>query len=207
MGWQRWIFFGGFPMRWKRCSWPWNMFFCVLLWKVDKAHNVWTYPHRDRHTGIMPVYYRVPQAILQDVVHNPVSIWLRRSLWPTSSKAHQSNALGGCERSWLTTEAGTQPVHTGSEKRQRPLRLPTREGLDILHVVKGVWNPALPPPHHHYSSTAVLPQPPHYLQSQWFDRNEFPSFGTKMKLGMVCPVRASFSALLPDPAGHWTISS
>lgn len=67
-----------------------------------------------QHIGIMAAYYSVSQPILQDLVYNPLSIWPWRSLRPTSSKSHQHNAPGGCGWSRLATEAGAQPVHTGS---------------------------------------------------------------------------------------------
>lgn len=86
-----------------------------------------------------------------------------------------------------------QPVHTGSEKRQPPSDFQPEKVLTYY-----TWlNECETLPTHSSSSspsssTAVLSQPSHYLQSQRFDRNEFLSLGKKVKRGVVCPLRASF---------------
>lgn len=160
---------------------------------------MWTYPQWDLHyAALLPVYYRVPQTVLQDLVCNPVSIWPWGSLCFASSKSHQHSAPGGCGQSW----AGAQLVHTGSEMRQPPSDSQPEKVLTYCTWLKECETL----PSHSSSSlsfSAELSQPSHYLQSQWFERNEFPSSGTKMKC---MSTQGLISPLLSDPAGHWTRS-
>lgn len=88
--------------------------------------------------GKMLALYRSPLTAC--AVYNPYCIWPWRSLCPISSKSHQNNAPEDCRQSQPAWAA--QPVHTGSEEKTVPSRLPTR-GLDI-HA--RVWTPPLTPP-------------------------------------------------------------
>lgn len=74
------------------------------------------------------------------------------------------------------TKALAKPFHTGCGNRQLMPGLKATEGLDILYMVRGVWT--------HLTLSSSAPQPcnlSHYTKSQWFDKNEFLSFGIKVK--------------------------
>ena len=145
---------------------------------------MWTYPQWDLHyAALLPMYYRVPQTVLQDLVCNPASIWPWRSLCLASSKSHQHSAPGGCGRSW----AGAQPVHTGSETRQPPSNSQPEKVLTYC-----TWLKECETLLSHSSSLSSLlsyHNPPiTYNHSDLKEMNSPPQ-GLKWS---VCPLRASF---------------
>lgn len=106
---------------------------------VTCMYHQWSLICSAQHVGLTQRYSGFPRQYLRTLfiiqfLSDPGG---RTALQSSKSNQHNVHRIAG-NHGWRL-EAEAQPVHTGSEERQPSPWLPTKDGLDILRVVKEVW--------------------------------------------------------------------